>query len=343
MKWILFIYLIGGVAQAQYRNNNVPESQYDMDSLTPADRARYYQYLSSKKHCTTMQGTVDKTCGTIDDIHSGDDTFKDPYYLKNIPKPTSVRVLTRCDESEGKFYTTVYYKDKNGVFKNFKNPLGIASNQVKRTANGTNVERWLTSPGIYNYVPEIHQEGDHPVGRWRTSIPPVNNGEGYITQWHKVSKNKAWEGADMPWTVWVNGDIAYHGSDPRNKKQKAEGEPNPNVTGYPESHGCFRLETGNAMALFNLMRRAGTGAVSFHWGGYGAINPSTGQPYCAGKYGPDGKLLNDNRRVLAREGTVKQIRSKSANSLGNLFRKVGNFFGFKRKGAKPIRSQRSSD
>lgn len=278
----------------------------EMDALTPPDRQAAYNYYRSQVRSCTQQTGTDNTCGVISGIGQGDPRFNDPNY-RHIPRPTSVRVFTNCDKNAGKFYTTVYYLDSDGQWKNFKSPLSHPSNRTMRDQNGRSVEQWLTSPGIYNYT-----GGDQSLGRWRTEMPAVTRGEGYITEWHVVSAAKDWEGAQMPWSVWVNGDVAYHASN--------------TVTGYPESHGCVRLQSTNAMALFNLVRHVGTSNMSFHWGGYGETNPRTGQPYCAGPTDAKGALLSDNQRVADREGTPKQIATRSTEARRNWFQRVGDWF-----------------
>ncbi len=293
---LLFFPLI---SQAQVNRN-------DMDALTPPDRRAAYEYYRTQVQSCTRAGGTDATCGVISGIGQGDPRFQDPNY-RHIPRPTSVQVVTECDQREGKFYTTVYYRDRDGSFKNFKSPLGHPSNKTVRTQNGAQVERWLTSPGIYNYT-----GGDESTGRWRTNLPASSRGEGYITEWHVVSEAKDWEGAQMPWTTWVNGDIAYHSSNV--------------VTGYPESHGCIRLESTNAMALFNLVRHVGTSNVSFQWKGYGPINPRTNMPACAGPVDANGVLLSDNARVQNREGTPAQIAARSTTAKNNWFTRVGAWF-----------------
>ncbi len=304
LNWVLFVTLL--IFNPLTSLAQVTSS--DMDALTPPDRRAAYEYYRTQVQSCTRGGGTDASCGVISGIGQGDSRFNDPNY-RHIPRPTSVQVITECDINEGKFYTTVYYRDRDGTFKNFKSPLGHPSNKTVRTQGGGSVERWLTSPGIYNYT-----GGDEATGRWRTDLPPSTRGEGYITEWHVVSQNKDWAGTQMPWTVWVNGDIAYHAS------------ADANVTGYPESHGCLRLNSTNAMALFNLVRHTGTSNVSFQWKGYGATNPRTGQPYCAGPTDATGQVISDNQRVQTREGTPTEIAQRSTRARTNWFTRVGQWF-----------------
>lgn len=286
----------------------------ELDDLTTADReAVYKRYTDEAERCTEIYGR-DKTCGVIKGIAQGDKTFNNQLF-SHIPRPTAVHVITECDPQYGMFFTKVYYKKADGQWANFKSPMG---NPGKNTVDTTGEERWLTSPGLYNYEGSEATVPLDPKKQFRT---PTGNfyGEGYITAWHTVSDNYDYAGVKMPWAVWVDGSVAYHASIDEN------------VTGYPESHGCLRLQSKNAYALFSLVRIAGTSNTSFHFKGYGETNPQTGKPYCDGTH-RSGPILASNDQNTP----FPAIQTKSTKARNNIFSKIGNYFSNTRATGKKI-------
>lgn len=65
----------------------------------------------------------------------------------------------------------------------------------------------------------------------------------------KVYYSRKYDNAPMPNSVFFHGGYAIHGTG------------HVRSLGRPASHGCVRLAPGNALTLFNLVRRYGMGAT----------------------------------------------------------------------------------
>lgn len=316
-KYLLLLILtnLSSIAYAQplaRPQNYIGPTQSEMEVMTPTDRAAVSsQYSEFVSECGWDAGRS-SSCGEITSIPQGDPNFKDPRFQK-IPRPTALYVKTECEPSSGLFYTTVYYKDPtikdpNKQWINFKNPVGKAS---KNSTDSLGNERWLTSPGLYDYE---GADGNTPVPLdpkkvFRTPTGRFS-GEGKIVMVHVVSDAYDYKGTEMPFTVWVEGSVAYHAS-----KDEL-------VTGHPESHGCMRLQWDNARALFAMVRIAGTSNVTYNFAGYGPIDPKTNRPACDGsKRGTNVIAKNDQFTPYS----AIQIQSTAArqNILQRFFNSVG--------------------
>lgn len=62
---------------------------------------------------------------------------------------------------------------------------------------------------------------------------------------HKIWYSKKYDNAPMPYAIFFNGGYAIHGTASTGR------------LGYPASHGCVRLATENARALYNLVIEVG--------------------------------------------------------------------------------------
>lgn len=92
-------------------------------------------------------------------------------------------------------------------------------------AGGKVLHTWKISSGRQGY--------ETPTGTFRP---------GWMArQWF----SRKYDMAPMPYSVFFNGGIATHGT-------TATGR-----LGRPASHGCIRLETANAKAFYNLVRKHG--------------------------------------------------------------------------------------
>ncbi len=237
------------------RSNQMPATTAnEMNRLTPPDRVIISKQFSGyaeaiaadpvlAAHCTRRTGKEDETCGIID-ARRGDPHFRPETLPKNsaehqyakIPRNSKITVSTAC-EQDGKFYTRVNYTDENGHERPFINPFNSQ-------------QKCITSPGLY-------QSPKYP--HYQTQLPRSFNASGHLTEWHIVSENKSYAGAQMAWSLWLNDSgYAYHA--------EADGFP---ATGYPESAGCFRMSDACARGLFFLARRVGTDSINFNFNGYG--------------------------------------------------------------------------
>lgn len=81
-------------------------------------------------------------------------------------------------------------------------------------------------------------------GHW---TPPGDFDVQFLSPYHRSS---IYNNAPMPWSIFFNGDIAIHGTTAVSR------------LGRPASHGCVRLRTSNARALFDLVVDVGAENVS---------------------------------------------------------------------------------
>lgn len=88
-----------------------------------------------------------------------------------------------------------------------------------------------------------------PIHTWKVSTAR----RGYITptgtyqpyRMHKFWRSRTYDNAPMPYSVFFHKGYAIHGT----KEVRR--------LGHPASHGCIRLKTSNAKALFTLINKHG--------------------------------------------------------------------------------------
>lgn len=92
-------------------------------------------------------------------------------------------------------------------------------------------------------------------GRVLYTWPVSTARKGYVTprgsfrptRMHKMWRSRKYDNAPMPYSVFYNGGYAVHGTS------------HVRSLGRPASHGCVRLQTGNAAAFYSLVREVGPG------------------------------------------------------------------------------------
>lgn len=92
-------------------------------------------------------------------------------------------------------------------------------------------------------------------GRVLYTWPVSTARKGYVTphgsfrptRMHKMWRSRKYDNAPMPYSVFYNGGYAVHGTN------------HVRSLGRPASHGCVRLQTGNAAAFYSLVREVGPG------------------------------------------------------------------------------------
>lgn len=260
------------------------------DMLSTQQRAQLAQKYAAER-CVNKTG-MQVSCGFRSEWTNGDKSFNWDPYMNTIPQGTKVEVDIKCDEAQGKFYVNVQVPVKTCnrrtgrcqiTNKYFANPYdGDGDNRVLRDQP----TRWLASPGLY---PD--NRSDAPGGFPRRT----EGGSAVVTEYHVVSKNQSWAGAQMLYALWIRGGYAVHGSN--------------SVDGYPGSGGCLRLKQLDAFALYNLARRVGPNNMNYNWYGYGRTNPRTGKPYCAGPPGHREQIL------MARNQITQEQRAESLRIL----------------------------
>ena len=91
--------------------------------------------------------------------------------------------------------------------------------------------------------PGINETWPVSTGRSGYSTP---TGQFYGVEWFSPNhKSSLYDDAPMPWSIFFNGNIAFHGTTAVN------------ALGRTDSHGCIRLETGNARKLYETVHAAG--------------------------------------------------------------------------------------
>lgn len=85
-----------------------------------------------------------------------------------------------------------------------------------------------------------------PVSTARTGFT-TPRGEYRPYRMHKMWHSRTHDNAPMPFSVFYDRGWAIHGTTAVNR------------LGTPASHGCVRLETGNAEAFYTLVRQVGAG------------------------------------------------------------------------------------
>jgi lipoprotein-anchoring transpeptidase ErfK/SrfK len=89
------------------------------------------------------------------------------------------------------------------------------------------------------------------IYRWRVSTAR----SGYITprgtyrpqRLHRMWYSRKYDMSPMPYSVFYHGGYAIHGTDAVKR------------LGTPASHGCVRLDTGNAATFYSLVKQVGAG------------------------------------------------------------------------------------
>ncbi len=89
------------------------------------------------------------------------------------------------------------------------------------------------------------------IHRWRVSTAR----SGYITprgsyrpqRLHRMWYSRKYDMSPMPYSVFYHGGYAIHGTNAVKR------------LGTPASHGCVRLETGNAATFYSLVKQVGAG------------------------------------------------------------------------------------
>ena len=103
--------------------------------------------------------------------------------------------------------------------------IDLTKQQLTVKSGGEVIHSWKISSGRWGYLT--------PTGTFKP-------------QWRsRMWYSRQYDGAPMPYAVFFNGGIATHGT-------YATG-----MLGRPASHGCIRLATPNAKALYNLISKHG--------------------------------------------------------------------------------------
>ena len=107
--------------------------------------------------------------------------------------------------------------------------VDVSTQRMYVTVNGGSYAVWKVSTGRRGYCT--------PRGNFRPR---------YLKRMHYSSK---YENSPMPYSVFFSGGYAIHGTQYVRR------------LGSPASHGCIRLHTGNAAALYSLIKRYGQGST----------------------------------------------------------------------------------
>jgi lipoprotein-anchoring transpeptidase ErfK/SrfK len=105
--------------------------------------------------------------------------------------------------------------------------VDISSQTMTVTQNGRVLHRWKVStarPGYYT-----------PRGTWSPK------------RLHRMWYSRKYDMSPMPYSVFFHGGYAIHGTNYVKS------------LGRPASHGCIRLQTGNAAQFYALVQRVGRG------------------------------------------------------------------------------------
>jgi len=105
--------------------------------------------------------------------------------------------------------------------------IDISSQTMTVRRHGEVIHRWKVSTARKGYVT--------PRGSWRP------------TRLHRMWHSRKYDMTPMPYSVFFRGGYAIHGTG-------AVGQ-----LGRPASHGCIRLRTANAAALYSLVKEFGRG------------------------------------------------------------------------------------
>ncbi|WP_223475409.1 L,D-transpeptidase [Oricola indica] len=87
---------------------------------------------------------------------------------------------------------------------------------------------------LYNWRVSTARKGYRtPTGKWSP------------TRMHKMWHSRKYNMSPMPYSIFFYGGYAIHGTNAVN------------ALGRPASHGCIRLDTGNARKLYQLTKQVG--------------------------------------------------------------------------------------
>ncbi len=278
--------------------------------------------------------------------NNGDPNFNWNPYFNRIPPGTRVDVDIQCDASSGQFRTQVVLRNvcprvcqsqqRGEVCRDqnqdcgdtfFNNPYddGVGPFSTQPT-------NWLTSPGAWNEMDFTHfrrisdesvlAEAGGNMLRLNPAGTITSGGSNLVNELHQVTgegRSAAWADAWMTNVIWVDAanDFAIHGSE--------------DVTGYPASRGCVRLEPENAKALYDLARRVGHNNMNFRFGGYGPpLAQYGGRPACS--FDRDERFrMGRNEPVSGNAQTFTQgqvdARNRESERAVNPFRRFFNWVG----------------
>ncbi len=107
--------------------------------------------------------------------------------------------------------------------------VNLSTQRMHVYKNGVHQYTWKVSSGRKGYRT--------PTGTWR------------VGRMHKKYYSRKYNNAPMPYSMFYSGGFAIHGTGAVSR------------LGRPASHGCVRLQTGNAAKLYSLMRKHGRGRV----------------------------------------------------------------------------------
>ena len=131
MKFI-FIFLILCAPVLSLAAEEPILTRDEMDALVPEDRAAVVkEFRRLDRSCTQISGE-NSSCGTIQSIPNGDPSFNDPDF-SSIPRGADIRVETRCNYTDKKFYANVRYKGADGKWHHFTNPYNGQRNWLTST------------------------------------------------------------------------------------------------------------------------------------------------------------------------------------------------------------------
>ncbi|MEE9313152.1 MAG: L,D-transpeptidase [Rhizobiaceae bacterium] len=147
---------------------------------------------------------------------------KKRYTNRNLKKRSRVNKRKRVAK-----YTPTKRRIKRGgiVAK-----VNLTTQRMHVYKNGVHQYTWKVSSGRKGYRT--------PTGTWR------------VGRMHKEYYSRKYNNAPMPYSMFYSGGFAIHGTGAVSR------------LGRPASHGCVRLQTGNAAKLYSLMRKHGRGRVT---------------------------------------------------------------------------------
>ncbi|MCA0278281.1 MAG: L,D-transpeptidase [Proteobacteria bacterium] len=105
--------------------------------------------------------------------------------------------------------------------------VSIATQTMTVSVDGRVIHQWPVSTARKGYVT--------PRGSWRPK------------RLHRMWYSSKYDNSPMPYSVFYNGGYAIHGTGSVRQ------------LGRPASHGCVRLQTGNAALFYSLVREVGAG------------------------------------------------------------------------------------
>ncbi|WP_269929641.1 L,D-transpeptidase [Aminobacter sp. HY435] len=103
--------------------------------------------------------------------------------------------------------------------------VSLATQTMTVSMDGRVIHQWPVSTARRGYVT--------PRGSWRPK------------RLHRMWYSQKYDNSPMPYSVFYNGGYAIHGTGAVRQ------------LGRPASHGCVRLQTGNAARFYSLVREVG--------------------------------------------------------------------------------------